>query len=174
MASMASFELVEERPGDDRAVVALARLALGNRLDDSPAAAMRAGTRPLPGLSMVALEDRRPVATARCWPVVIGAGARAVQLGPVAVHPDRRGRGLAGQLIRRVLERAQAAGHRIAVLVGDPALYARYGFEPAARRAILLPRGEERERLQVLALVPGALDGLAGTVRPDSAASRPV
>lgn len=166
---MASFEIVEERPGDGEAVVALARLALGNRLDHSPAAAMRAGTRPLPGLSLVALEDGAPMATVRCWPVLIGAGARAVQLGPVAVHPDRRGRGLAGALIRRSLTRAQAAGHRVAVLIGAPALYARYGFEAARRRGILLPQEEDRDRLQVLALIPGALDGLAGTVRPDTA-----
>lgn len=168
----APFAFVTERPGDDQAVIALARLALGQRLFASPAAAMRAGTRPLAGLSMVALEDERPVATARCWPVVIGAGGRAVQLGPVAVHPDRRGRGLAGALIRRVLGRARAAGHRVAVLIGDPAIYARYGFKPALPRAILLPQQEDRERLQVLALAPGALDGLAGTVRPDTAACR--
>ena len=162
-------EIVEERPRDRAAVHDCARLSLGERLTDSPAARMRAGTSPVPGLSMVALEHGAVVGTVRYWPVLIGTGTKAVQLGPVAIHPDFRGRGYSRLLIRASLDRAQALGHRLVVLIGDPALYRRYGFEPALLRGVTLPEPGDRERLQILALVPGALEGLAGVVVPDSA-----
>ena len=162
------FSIVEERRGDRIAVGTLARLSLGNRLTDSPAARMRAGADPAPGLSLVALENGEPVGTIRYWPVTVGAGAKAIQLGPVAIHPDRRGRGLSRILIRDSLARARSLGHRVVVLIGDPSIYGRYGFEPARPRGIVLPESEDLDRLQVLALAPGALDGLSGTVRPDT------
>jgi predicted N-acetyltransferase YhbS len=161
------FQIIEERPSDQEAVVTMARLALGNRLTDSPAARMRAGTQPVPGLSLVAMENDNLVGTIRFWPVLIGAGVKALQLGPVAIEPDHRGRGFSRMLIRYGLDRAQAQGHRIVVLIGDPAIYARYGFVLAAPHGITLPDFEDRDRLQVLGLAPGALDGLRGCVRPD-------
>ena len=162
------FSIIEERASDRTTVKDLARLSLGNRLTDSPAARMRAGTDPVPGLSMIVLENDELVGTIRFWPLLIGAGTKAIQLGPVAIHPDHRGRGFARVLIRYSLDRAQSLGHRIAVLIGDHALYERYGFVPAQPLGITVPDIEDRERLQVLALAPGALDGLSGVVRGDT------
>jgi len=160
--------IIEERPSDKAAVDALARLSLGNRTTDSPAARMRAGTKAVKGLCLVALENDSLVGTLRFWPVTVGHGVKALQLGPLAIHPDHRGRGFSRLLMRQGLERAQASGHRIVVLIGDPAIYGRYGFVMAAPRGITLPEEEDRNRLQVLALAPGALDGLTGVVLPDT------
>lgn len=167
------FSIIEERAEDQDAVLQLARLSLGNRLTDSPAARMRAGTEPVPGLSMVVHENDQLVGTIRYWPVLIGAGTRAIQLGPVAIDPDHRGRGFARMLIRYSLDRAQALGHRLVVLIGEHGLYQRYGFEPALPHGILLPESKDRDRLQILALTPGALDGLSGAVCGDSIPSMP-
>ncbi len=145
----------------------IARMSLGHRLVDSPAARLRQGTRPIAELSLVALEGGRVIATIRCWPVLIGAGVRAIQMGPVAVDPDHRGRGISRLLINTTLKRARALEHRIVVLIGDGDLYGRYGFEPALPRGITLDETHDRERLHVLALAPGALAGLCGVVRPD-------
>ncbi len=161
-------DIIEERAGDRSAVEAIARLSLGDRLTDSPAARMRQGTEPVPDLCLVALDGGRPVATIRYWPVLIGAGTRALQLGPVAVHPDHRGRGISRALIRASLARAAAMGHRIVVLIGDGALYRRYGFEPALARHVTLAETRDRDRLHILGLVPDALSGLEGAVRPDT------
>ena len=160
-------EIIEERPRDSFAVETIARMSLGQRYVDSPATRLREGSRRVSELSLVALEDDDVIATVRCWPVLIGAGARAVQLGPVAVGPDHRGRGISRMLITTVLERARALGHRIVVLIGDGNIYARYGFEPALPRNITLAESRDRERLHVIALVPDALAGLSGVVRPD-------
>ena len=70
-----------------------------------------------------------------------------------------------------LLERAQALGHRIVVLIGDAAIYARYGFEAALPHGITLPGEEDRNRLQVLALAPGALEGLHGVCLPETVAA---
>ena len=161
-------DIIEERAGDRSAVEDIARLSLGDRLTDSPAARMRLGTNPVPGLSMVALDDGRPVATIRYWPVLIGAGTKAIQLGPVAVHPDHRGRSISRNLIRISLKKARTMGHRIVVLIGDAELYGRYGFEPALPQGITLAETHDRERLHILGLTPGALAGLEGVVRPDT------
>lgn len=161
------FHIIEERLSDQEAVKTLARLALGNRMTDSPAARLRATSDPVPGLSLIALENDDLVGTIRFWPVMIGAGVKAIQLGPVAIEPSHRGRGISRLLIRYGLERAQAQGHRIVVLIGDHAIYERYGFLPAAPLGITLAEYEDRDRLQVMGLAPGALDGLRGCVRPD-------
>ena len=161
-------EIIEERSRDRLAVETIARMSLGHRLVDSPAARLRQGSRKLAKLSLVALEEGRVIATIRCWPVLIGAGTRAIQMGPVAVDPDHRGRGISRMLINTSLERARALGHRIVVLIGDGNLYGRYGFEPALPRDITLAESRDRERLHVLALVPDALAGLSGVVRPDT------
>ncbi|MGY8998176.1 MAG: hypothetical protein ACKVH7_17215, partial [Alphaproteobacteria bacterium] len=71
------FSIIEERAEDQDAVLQLARLSLGNRLTDSPAARMRASTGPVPGLSMVVLENSQLVGTIRYWPMLIGAGTKA-------------------------------------------------------------------------------------------------
>ena len=163
--------IIEERPGDQQAVETLARLSLGNRVSDSPAARMRKGTRPVPGVCMVALENDKLVGTLRFWPITIGHTVKALQLGPLAIHPDQRGRGFSRLLMRQGLERAQALGHRIVVLIGDAAIYSRYGFEAALPHGITLPGDEDRNRLQVLALAPGALDGLNGVCLPDTVAA---
>ena len=160
--------IIEERPCDRFAVETIARMSLGHRLVDSPAARLRQGSCRIAKLSLVALEEERIVATIRCWPVLIGAGTRAIQMGPVAVDLSHRGRGISRVLINTTLERARALGHRIVVLIGDGDLYGRYGFEPALPRGITLAETRDRERLHVLALVPDALAGLSGVVRPDT------
>ena len=74
-------------------------------------------------------------------------GPGVAHIAQVAVHPDRRGQGLAGKLLERALAMAHATGRaRATLLVEDGAaaartLYARLGFRPcgtfiAARRPL--------------------------------------
>lgn len=54
-------------------------------------------------------------------------------LGPVAVRPDRQGRGIGGALVRAGLDRLKALGAAGCVLLGDPAYYGRFGFRADPR-----------------------------------------
>ncbi len=51
-------------------------------------------------------------------------------LGPVAVRPDFQGQGIGRALIEAGLGALRSKGAHGCVLVGDPAFYTRFGFEP--------------------------------------------
>ena len=53
-------------------------------------------------------------------------------LAPVSVHPDWQQRGIGAALIREGLARCRRAGVHAVFVLGDPAYYTRFGFEPAA------------------------------------------
>jgi putative acetyltransferase len=52
----------------------------------------------------------------------------ALALGPVAVAPDRQGRGIGGRLIESGLAAANGRGIAIIFVLGEPELYGRFGF----------------------------------------------
>lgn len=116
-------------------------------------------------LSLVARDQYDGVAGAiRYWPVRVGArGDAAVLLGPVAVHPTYQGEGVGGVLIRDSLAKARELGWHRVILVGDAPYYRRFGFEKTP--ALQFPPPTNPDRLLALALVHGALDGVAGLIR---------
>lgn len=64
-----------------------------------------------------------------------GKTVPAVALAPLAVEPDFHGTGIGGALVREAHIRLKGAGETIAVVLGDPAYYGRFGYshERAAR-----------------------------------------
>ncbi len=117
-----------------------------------------------PALSLVALEQGRVIGTVRLWPVAAG-GRPALLLGPLAVHPDCRRRGVGAALMRRALRAAGEAGHAAVLLVGDAAYYGRFGFTAEKTGALSMPGPYEPARLLALELASGALDGAHGVIR---------
>ena len=80
-------------------------------------------------LSLVAERDGVVVGHIAFSPARIGdASSNWYLLGPVAVHPDHQRRGVGRALIDYGLSALRALGGRGCVLVGDPALYRRFGF----------------------------------------------
>jgi predicted N-acetyltransferase YhbS len=151
-----------ERPADIAAREALLDVAYGPVRFTKPSQRLR--ERREPALSLVALEQGRVVGSVRLWPVAAG-GRTALLLGPLAVHPDCRCRGIGAALMRRALRAATEAGHGAVLLVGDAAYYGRFGFTAEKTGALAMPGPYEPNRLLALDLVPGALDGAQGLVR---------
>jgi len=58
-------------------------------------------------------------------------------LGPISVLPQRQGRGIGSRPMEQVLSELRAMQAAGCVLLGDPAYYARFGFE--ARAGLQLP-----------------------------------
>lgn len=56
---------------------------------------------------------------------------RPFQLSPLSVAPDHQNRGIGSALVREVLRRADEAGEPLVLILGNPAYYRRFGFEPA-------------------------------------------
>lgn len=69
-------------------------------------------------------------------------------LGPIAVDPARQGKGIGRALVEAGAGRLRADGASGVVLLGDPALYSRFGF---VRGTPLWIEGELADYFQVLA-----------------------
>jgi predicted N-acetyltransferase YhbS len=154
-----------ERPADHNGREALLDLAYGPVRHAKPSARLRADRMPADGLSLVALERGRIVGTVRLWPINAGNNRQALLLGPLAVHPDARRRGLGAALVRRALADAARLGHAAVLLVGDASYYGRFGFSAEKTGGLRLLGIDDQARLLGRELAPGALDGARGFIR---------
>lgn len=81
-------------------------------------------------VSLVATMDGEVVGHVAFSPVTIeGSDIGWFGLGPVSVLPDRQGKGIGADLIKRGLERLRAIEAKGCVLLGDPDYYRRFGFK---------------------------------------------
>jgi predicted N-acetyltransferase YhbS len=152
----------EERPGEAAAREALLDLAYGPVRFTKTSEQLREGR--LPELALVASEGRRVVGTLRLWQVAAGRDRPALLLGPLAVHPSCRKRGIGSTLVQRALREASRRSHGAVLLVGDAPYYGRFGFSSEKTGALWLPGPYERHRLLGHELRPGALDGAQGLI----------
>jgi predicted N-acetyltransferase YhbS len=154
-----------EAPAEAGAREALLDLALGRKRRRKTSERLREGRLPADGLSFSArAKNGRLVGTLRLWPVSAGRDRPALLLGPLAVHPAHRNRGIGSALMRTALEAAAALGHRAVLLVGDKPYYRRFGFGGALTEHLRLPGPVDRERFLARELVPGALKNARGLV----------
>jgi putative acetyltransferase len=89
----------------------------------------------------------------------------AIALAPLVVHPDYQCLGVGAALIEEGLKVCRTLGHRIVIVIGHPGYYPRYGFRSARANGIIAPFAVADDVFMVLALDPGALDGIQGTVK---------
>ena len=156
----------EEKFSDIAAREALLDEAYGPQRFTKASERLREGRLPANGLSLVAVEHGCLVGTVRLWNVSAGPGRSAVLLGPLAVHPAHRNRGIGTTLVRRAIARARLAGHGAILLVGDAPYYGRFGFSATSTGELWMPGRHDRDRLLALELKPGALDGARGLIGP--------
>jgi predicted N-acetyltransferase YhbS len=161
------FRIRRETPHDSAEVEYLFDLAFAPGRTALSSYRLRDGVGPVAELSLVARDEFDSLVGAiRYWPVRIGvAGAPALLLGPVAVHPTRQGEGLGALLIADSLARAAELGWIRVVLVGDEPYYRRFGFSRETGRALDYPPPTNPDRLLARELAPNAFAGVAGMVR---------
>jgi predicted N-acetyltransferase YhbS len=160
------LDLSLEQPADTAEIEALLDLSFGPDRLKKRSYHFRRNVPPVADLCLVARDSGNPklVGGIRYWPITVGQMATpALLLGPLAIQPERRGTGVGAALMRRSLALAEAAGHRVVVLVGDLAYYGRFGFSPAQPRGIFMTQ-EAPERVLATELQPGALEGVVGAV----------
>jgi putative acetyltransferase len=73
----------------------------------------------------------------------------AVALAPLAVDPSFHGTGIGGALVREAHLRLKDAGEKLAIVLGDPAYYGRFGY--SHQRAAGFDSEYQGEALQALA-----------------------
>lgn len=97
-------------------------------------------------------------------PIVSSAGVTpALSLAPLAVLPAFQRRGVGSELGRCGLQACRDAGHRIAVVLGHPDYYPRFGFR--SELALPLESPFPGPSFMAMELVPGALSGVRGRVK---------
>lgn len=119
-------------------------------------------------LSLVAEQEGKVVGHILFSPMTITNGGEvftAVGLGPLAVSPAYQKAGIGSQLVKVGLEMLQQAGHSLVIVLGHPTYYPRFGFVPASQFGIRWENEVPDEVFMVLALQPGALDGISGIAR---------
>jgi len=153
-----------ERPADGAAREALLDIAYGPSRFTKGSERLREGRLPAEQLAFVAVEAGRVVGTVQLWHVWAGPERPALLLGPLAVHPDARHRGIGSRLVRHAIAAAARLGHRAMLLVGDAPFYGRFGFAADKTAALWMPGRYQPDRLLALELVPDALDGARGLI----------
>lgn len=161
----------KESPADWRAVHALYCAAF-----DTPAEAElvdRLRGRSHPYVSLVADDKGRIVGHILFTPVMLPGHPRARFLGlaPMAVLPDYQNSGVGSALVETGLLHARQEGAGAVVVLGHPGYYPRFGFAPASRHGLGCEYEAPDEAFLVLELIPGHLDGLAGTLQYHAAFS---
>jgi predicted N-acetyltransferase YhbS len=127
---------------------------------------LREGAEPVPYLSFVATSesDDALLGSVRFWNIAIG-GTPSLLLGPLAVSPELRGKGIGIALMQRGIDEARARGHESVILVGDEPYYAKVGFARLPPGRLKMPGPIDPARLLGLSLKAGALLSLSGDVR---------
>lgn len=126
---------------------------------------IRSGRLPSEELALVARDGDRLVGSVRLWEAA-AERTPLLLLGPLAVDDDCRGAGIGAALMRLAIDRARTLGHGAVVLVGDEPYYRRFGFSTRGMDKLAMPGPFERSRFLGLELVPNALAGASGVLRP--------
>jgi predicted N-acetyltransferase YhbS len=151
-----------ERPADTAAREALLDVSYGPVRFTKTSERLREGR--MPELAFVAIEAGKISGTVRLWSMVAGRERPALLLGPLAVDPGCRKRGIGSMLVRHALSEATRRRHGAVLLVGDASYYGRLGFTAEKTGALWLPGPYEQDRLLACELAPGALDGARGLI----------
>jgi putative acetyltransferase len=92
-----------------------------------------------------------------------GAPTAVAGVAPVCVAPSHQGRGLGAALVKTVIAEAEHKAWPLLVLLGDPAFYGRFGFEPAGPLGFTYaPAGTGNPHFQARRL-PGYDDRFSGS-----------
>lgn len=143
-----------EQPGDTEAIDRVNRLAFEQPDEAQIVARLRASDAFIPQLSIVAEEAGEVVGHILFTRVQLNppSEVRVISLAPMAVLPEHQRRGIGSALVREGLEVAAELGEEVAVLVGHPSYYPRFGFELASRYGLTNPFPGTEDAFFVVAL----------------------
>ena len=118
-------------------------------------------------VALVAVSNNKIVGHVMFSPVTITLAPkvfRAVGLAPLSVLPEFQRQGIGSMLAREGLKKCAVAGFEMAVVLGDPDYYPRFGFSRASLYGLGNKYGAD-EHFMAIELKNGALDKISGIVR---------
>ncbi|MFN8244711.1 MAG: N-acetyltransferase [Ferruginibacter sp.] len=126
----------------------------------------------IPELSLVAVQDEKPVGHILFSKILIrnseGGVFESLALAPVAVVPELQRKGIGSALIRAGLAKARELGYTSVIVLGHPEYYPRFGFKPSVAWNIKAPFEAPENAFMAMELSEGALKDVSGIVQyPD-------
>lgn len=117
-------------------------------------------------LGVVATDDEGQVMGYVAFsPVAVeGEELQWVGLAPLAVDEAYRGQGLAKKLVYEGLDSLNEFGYAAVVTLGEPAMYGRFGFVPAAQFGLRCAGPDTEAYFLIHPLADDALNGVSGLV----------
>ena len=118
-------------------------------------------------VALVAVSNNKIVGHVMFSPVTITLAPkvfRAVGLAPLSILPEFQRQGIGSMLAREGLKKCAVAGFEMAVVLGDPDYYPRFGFSRASLYGLGNEYGAD-EHFMAIELKNGALDKISGIVR---------
>ena len=134
------FEITLQSHTDIQDITSLVHDAFGPERSTRTVYQFRDGIDQLDALCFVAHSEGRLVGSIQFWPAILPNGKLVPLLGPLAVRPELRGKGVGRALIKTGLDCAQANGFPAVLIVGDPGYYAPFGFNVDVIANLDLPR----------------------------------
>lgn len=139
--------------------------AFGETIEGRLVDAIRASDRFVPELSLVAASGSQTLGHVISSYVDVEPGRRRVlQVGPLAVVPSHRRRGIGSALMEETIRLADARGEPLLLIEGNPRYYERFGFTRADAVGIEPPpeaRGPQFFMIRPLAAYDPAFEGRA-------------
>ena len=114
-------------------------------------------------LSFICADDGETIGSVRMTPVQAG-GVKAHLLGPLAVRPSHKRRGIGRELVRIAVDAARRKGSEAVILVGDPPYYGPLGFEKVAYNALSFPGPVDPTRVLVVPISADTHERLKGSI----------
>lgn len=114
-------------------------------------------------LSFICADDGETIASVRMTPVTAGS-VKGHLLGPLAVRPSHKNRGIGRELVRIAIDAARRAGSEAVILIGDPPYYMPLGFEKVAWKALEFPGPVDPGRVLVVPLGEDVHERLNGVI----------
>ena len=118
-------------------------------------------------ISLVAEENNEIIGHILFSPVTIDddSTVKVIGLAPMAVLPNWQRKGVGTKLINEGLKACEQAGYEIAVVLGHPQYYPRFGFLPSVKFGIKSEYNVPADVFMVKELREGALQGITGTIK---------
>lgn len=152
-----------ENAADEAEIEAIAEEAFGPGRFARAAFKLREGGPHDAALSFVAEIAGAVIGSVRMTPIAAGEG-RGHLLGPLAVRPAFKNKGIGKKLVAIALDAARSAGSPAVILVGDEPYYGPLGFRRVPRGILRMERPVDPNRLLVAELADGAADTLKGVI----------
>jgi putative acetyltransferase len=165
------WEVRAEQPDDFETIRDVHERAFGSREEADLVDALRSSRVHVPDLCLVALRGESIVGHIAFSRARLDSGHPVLALAPMGVVPTHQRRGAGSALVSEALRRAAETDYPLVVVVGHPAHYPRFGFEPAASLGVEAPFEVPAEAWMAHRLPAYAADVRGTVIYPDAFAT---